>query len=176
MRLRASTSVVVFVIILVASNPSFPCRVNHPISPEEMVLKADVIVRATAESLIRPASVPNALPPDSAVRFKVEELIRGEMPEDHFDLRGALVESDDFNDHKPPYEFVRPDGRHGSCFATSYRAGAQYVLMLKRSEGHGYTVEWYPLGPVNEQLHSVQDPWLQWVRTQARRLPAQSSK
>jgi hypothetical protein len=54
------------------------------------------------------------------------------MPEERIDLRGALVETDDFNDLQVPYKFVRPDGRSGSCFATSYREGAQYLLMLKK--------------------------------------------
>jgi hypothetical protein len=30
----------------------------------------------------------------------------------------------------------------------------------------GYTVNWYALGPVNEQLRSANDPWVQWVRQQ----------
>jgi hypothetical protein len=147
---------------------SFPCSTTHPISPEEIVRKADIIVRATAESLVHAASVPNSYPPDSRIQFKVLEVVRGEMPEDRFELRGALVDTDDFNDLKPPYKFVRPDGRSGSCFATSYRAGAQFLLMLKGTKWRGYTVEWYALGPVNEQLHSAEDPWLIWVRAQAR--------
>jgi hypothetical protein len=105
--------------------------------------------------------------PDSTVRFKVLEVIRGEMPGDHFDLRGALVDTDDFNDQKSPYKFVRPDGRKGSCYATSYRTGAQFLLMLKSTQ-RSFTVEWYALGPVNEQLHSTDDPWLLWVRAQSR--------
>jgi hypothetical protein len=40
-------------------------------------------VRATAESLVYAASVPNSSDPDSRVRFKVQEVIRGEMSEDH---------------------------------------------------------------------------------------------
>jgi hypothetical protein len=147
---------------------SFPCSTTHPISPEEIVRKADVIVRARAESLVHAASVPNSYPPDSMVQFKVLEVVRGQMPEDRLELRGALVDTDDFNDLKPPYKFVRPDGRSGSCFATSYRGGAQYLLMLKGTKWRGYTVEWYALGPVNEQLHSAEDPWLIWVRAQAR--------
>lgn len=36
--------------------------------------------------------------------------------------------------------------------------------MLKRGEAGEYTVNWYALGPVNEQLESASDPWLLWVR------------
>jgi len=31
-----------------------------------------------------------------------------------------------------------------------------------------YTLGWYALGPVNEQLRSEDDPWVQWVREQVR--------
>jgi hypothetical protein len=147
---------------------SFPCRIGRPVSPEEVVRKADVIVRASAESLVRGASVSSSYQPDSRVQFKVLEIVRGRITGDRIDLRGALVDTDDFNDLQVPYKLVRPDGLSGNCFATSYRAGAQYLLMLKRIDSGGYTVEWYALGPVNEQLHSTVDPWLIWVRDEAR--------
>jgi hypothetical protein len=165
MIIRIGTS---FFAVLAFAICSFSCTINHPVSPEEVVRKADVIVRARADSLLQGASVPNAYPPDSRVQFRVLEIVRGQMPEERIDLRGALVETDDFNDLQVPYKFVRPDGRSGSCFATSYRKGAQYLLMLKKVNSGVYTVEWYALGPVNEQLHSTVDPWLIWVRDQAR--------
>ena len=84
-------------------------------------------------------------------------------------MSGELVDQDDFNDHKVPYTFVRPDGRHGPCYAISYRVGAQYLLMLKMRADGAYTVNWDSLGPVNEQLRSADDPWLVWVRKQTRR-------
>jgi hypothetical protein len=166
MNLKIATTTASFIALTCAA-VSFPCQRTHRVSPEEMVLKADVIVRARAERLVHPASIPHSSDPDSTVQFKVLETIRGEMPSDHFELRGALVNADDFNDMESPYNFVRPDGRKGSCYATSYRAGAQFLLMLKKAE-RGFTVEWYPLGPTNEQLHSTDDPWLIWVRAQAR--------
>jgi len=39
-------------------------------------------------------------------------------------------------------------------------------LVLRRTSGEIYTVNWYALGPVNEQLRSPNDPWLVWVREQ----------
>jgi len=57
-------------------------------------------------------------------------------------LPGYLVENDDFNDHAPPYNFVRPNGRRGSCFANSYRLGGQFLLLLKKRSSE-YTVNWY---------------------------------
>jgi hypothetical protein len=83
-------------------------------------------------------------------------------------LPGYLMDRDDFNDHEAPYSFVRPNGRSGSCFANSYRSGAEFLLMLRKRPSGDYTVNWYALGPVNEQLRSESDPWLLWVREQAK--------
>lgn len=83
-------------------------------------------------------------------------------------IPGTLSEGDDFNDHPPPYRFVRPGGRMGSCFANNYRVGAQFLLLLAKTKSGEYTPSWYALGPVNEQLHSESDPWLLWVRKQAK--------
>jgi hypothetical protein len=166
MNLRIAITTASF-LTLTSAVPTFTCTRTSPVSPEEVVQKADVIVRATAESLVQAASVPNSSDPDSTVQFRVLEIIRGEIPGYHFDLRGTLVDTDDFNDQQPPYKFVRPEGRGGSCYATSYRTGAQFLLLMKKTQ-RGFTVEWYALGPVNEQLHSTDDPWLLWVRAQSR--------
>jgi hypothetical protein len=84
-------------------------------------------------------------------------------------LPGYLVDRDDFNDQQPPYTFVRPGGRSGSCFANSYRSGGQFLLFLKKAKAGEPTVNWYALAPVNEQLHSDDDPWLLWVRDHAQK-------
>jgi hypothetical protein len=49
-------------------------------------------------------------------------------------------------------------------------------LMLKKKQSGGYTVNWYALAPVNEQLHSINDPWLLWVREQAKKQTVPSGK
>jgi hypothetical protein len=103
--------------------------------------------------------------PDSRIRFKVLETIKGAAIQELV-LPGYLVQRDDYNERPSPYNFVRPSGRAGSCFANSYRVGAQFVLALKRTQTDELTVNWYPLGPVNEQLHSESDPWLLWLREQ----------
>jgi hypothetical protein len=41
-----------------------------------------------------------------------------------------------------------------------------HKLLLKNNRDGELTVYWYALGPVNEQLHSLDDPWLLWVRKQ----------
>ena len=83
-------------------------------------------------------------------------------------LPGYLVDRNDFNELKVPYTFVRRGGRSGSCFANTYRQNAEFLLMLKRRDDGSYTVNWYALGPVNEQLRGKDDSWLLWVREQVR--------
>jgi hypothetical protein len=144
------------------------CSVGGRPSAVGMVREADVILRATPEYSVHAGSNPNSTDPDSRIQFKVLEVVRGEKP-DRLVLSGALVETDDFNDLPSPYDFVRPDGRRGSCFASSYRLGGQYLLMLKRNRDRELTIYWYPLAPVNEQLHSASDPWLLWVRQEAQK-------
>jgi hypothetical protein len=156
---------------LVASFPfcAVPCTRGSPVSSSAMVRQADVIARVVALEYAMPPSNPNVWTtgvPDSTIRFHVEEVIRGDWQPDLV-LPGYLVDRDDFNDHPSPYNFVRPGGRRGSCFANSYRKGAQFLLFLKKKQSGELTVNWYALGPVNEQLHSDNDPWLLWVREQA---------
>jgi hypothetical protein len=136
-----------------------------------MVKEADVIVRAIAKQYDVASKDPNSWTtgePDSRVRFEVLEVIRGKTLANLI-LPGYLSDEDDFNDHASPYNFVRPGGRHGSCFANTYRSGAQFLLVLKKKQSGELTVNWYPLGPVNEQLHSTTDPWLLWVRAEAQK-------
>lgn len=154
------------------ASASWACMAT--VTPNSVLIeKADAIVRVEAEGYAIPPAE-NGLRttgvPDSKVRFKVIEVVRGLSLSD-FDLPGYVVESDDFNDHAAPYKFVRPGGRSGSCYANSYRGGAQYLLFLQKREGGKLTVNWAPLSPVNEQLHSEEDPWLVWVRQQVNQLP-----
>jgi hypothetical protein len=165
-------------IAVILSMDAYPCQRADPVSSVDMVKQADVIVRVTAvEYAVSPRS-PNMRTtgePDSAIRFKVLEVIRGVMQPELI-LPGYLVDHDDFNDHNPPYNFVRPNGREGSCFANSYRLGAQFLLLLKEKQSEGFTVNWYALGPVNEQLHSTNDPWLLWVREQVQKQTVRNGK
>jgi len=106
---------------------------------------------------------------DSRIRFQILEVIRGKETTDDIILPGYLSNQDDFNDQAPTCSFVRPNGRAGSCYANTYRRDAQFLLVLKKSKDGEYMVNWYALGPVNEQLRSEDDPWLLWVRQEARR-------
>jgi hypothetical protein len=165
------TVVTACVAVMVCTVDAYPCKTALPVSNVDMVQKADAIVRATAEDYALAPRNPvtwTDLGPDSRIRFKVLEVVRGKIPADHLVLPGVLVDKDDFNDHASPYNSVRPEGRRGSCFASSYRSGGQFLLMLKKRSDGVLTVNWYPLAPVNEQLHSTDDPWLLWVRKQAK--------
>jgi hypothetical protein len=168
------TLILALAVVFLSVMDAYPCSLTHDVSSTEMVKNADAIVRATAVEYVKPPRrffpVWTSGEPDTTVRFKVLEVIRGTMPSELI-LPGYLGDSDDFNDHVPPYRFVRPGGRHGSCYANTYRVGAQFLLILQKKTSGEFTVNWYGLGPVNEQLHSSSDPWLLWVREQAKKQP-----
>ena len=155
--------------VLTCAAHGYACSVSRLALNTELVKNADMIVRAKAvEYAVAPGnpSMRTTGVPDSKVRFKVVERISGpEIPE--VQLPGYLVDDDDFNEQTPPYTFVRPGGRSGSCFANSYRTGGEFLLFLKKTNTGEMTVNWAALAPVNEQLHSDRDPWLVWVRKHA---------
>jgi hypothetical protein len=147
------------------------CSRVSPISIPEMIRRADAIVRVVAVEYKTPPDNPSSMTtgvPESTIRFSVLEIVRGSGIAKELILPGYLSNRDDFNDPASPYSFVRPDGRSGSCYANTYRTGGQFLLMLKNGTKDGdFTVNWYALGPVNEQLRSDSDPWLLWVREEA---------
>jgi len=148
------------------------CSVSGIVSNTDLVKRADSVVRATAVAYARPPQDPRIWTtgePDSRVRFDVIETIRGQALRDVI-LPGYLVDTNDFNDKPSPFTFVRPGGRRGSCWANSYRTGAEFLLFLVKTRAGEFTVNWAALAPVNEQLHSAEDPWLIWVREEARKL------
>jgi hypothetical protein len=157
---------------LLLSASCFACSVKSIPTPTELVGDADVIVRAVATEYQVPPADPNTRTTgvaNSVVKFTIVEVVRGRASS--VSLHGYLVQTDDYNDQKPPYRFVRPGGRAGSCFANSYKQGAEYLLFLKRARGSPeLTVNWAALAPVNEQLHGDSDPWLSWVRDEAKRI------
>jgi len=151
------------------STTAEPCSITRPVSPEEVVRGADAVVRVTAVEYARPPKDPTSWTtgePDSQVRFRTIEVLKGRDVPFVIVLPGYLVDDDDFNELKSPHTFVRRGGRSGSCFANSYRQNGKFLLMLKRQSDGSYTVNWYALGPVNEQLRGDGDAWLVWVRDQ----------
>lgn len=159
-------------LLLMISTTAEPCSIGRPVSPEDVVRGADAIVRVRAVQYVRPPQDPAVWTtgePDSQVEFRTIEILKGAPVPSTVVLPGYLVDRDDFNELKAPYTFVRPGGRAGSCYANSYRRNAEFLLMLKQRSDRSYTVNWYALGPVNEQLRNDGDPWLLWVRNQVSR-------
>ncbi len=132
---------------------SVPCSVERVLTAVELVDRADAIVRVKAlrfESRDRYGGV---------VVFAVQEALKGGVEDSVVTLRGSVDRYFGANDAKPPYEFVRPGGRRGSCFAEDYRIGAEYLVFLK-----GGTAYWAPLAAVNEEVSGPDDPWVWWVK------------
>jgi hypothetical protein len=143
--------VVGLVSTIAVSQRAFACERVGPVSPEEMVRQADAIVRAQAVGYAVPPGPANSNPP---LRFHVLEVIRGKDVPPELQLPGYASDRDELDD--------RPVNG-GFCYPRFYRIGAEFLLVMKQREAT-YTVEWYPLGPVNERIHSPDDPWLAWVR------------
>lgn len=152
--------------ILWAVEPALACKIAGKPSPIEMVAGAELIVRATAVEYAVPANGTSRTTGLPGIRFRVESVLKGTYQLPELVLPGFLTNQDDWNDLPSPYSMVRKHGRSGNCFANDYRQGSQFLLVLKLGSNKQYTVNWYPLGPVNEQLRSPDDPWLRWVREQ----------
>ena len=136
----------------------------------EVVQGSAVIVRARAVGYVTE--------PEShigSIRFSVSEVLRGQ-PLSELTLHGELVDRDDFNTGRVPYNSVRPNGLSGSCYAWQYKAGAEYLLMLSYLKSRELGLSPFPLEPVNEQLRSSEDAWLLWVRKQTKRWRPKSSR
>lgn len=156
--------------LLVCFLPTFvtsadACSRFSPISIDQMFFEADAIVRGTAVKYLRapkPNSYPTAMP-DATIEFRVEEVLSGRNVSGTLVINGYLSDKDDFNDRPVPYDFVRPLGRAGMCYASEYKKGAGFLLFLRKGDS-GFTPYWNALAPTNEQLKSARDPWLVWAR------------
>jgi hypothetical protein len=159
---------------LLGSGRSDPCSISSPVSPVEMVGRAELIAHVTAARYERPPEGRSRTNghPESRVLFEVIEVVKGDASVQSLSLPGYLSDRDDFNDRPVPYDFVRRNGRSGMCFANTYREGADHLLILTKGRDGAYRVDWYPLGPVNEQLRSHDDSWLVWVREQVTQEPS----
>lgn len=126
-----------------------------------LVDDTDVIVRAVAVDARIDPEDPNGI--WGQVRFQATETIRGVVGEAELEFFGRLVDQDDFNPGDVPYRIVRRAGQRGDCFAREYRAGREYLFLLRARNGN-LTPYWVPLAPTNEQIRDETDPWLEWVR------------
>jgi hypothetical protein len=165
-RMNFKTPILFFALMfLFGANVAYACRAVKP-TTTAMVEMAEIIVRAEAVKYVEePIGEIRTLnePSDATIRFKVKEVLKGDSVPSEIVLNGYLSDRNDFNDRKVPYDFVRPGGRGGSCGAYEYKKGAEFLLFLKKS-GEKFTVRWYALAPTNEQLHSSDDEWINWVR------------
>ncbi len=151
--------------------PAWPCTVIAPLpSPQALVGDADIIVRARVDAVV-PGGSPGGFGTSTNTRitFVVIDTLKGAPPTGSLQFNGISVNHDDPNDRPVPYDFVRPGGRGGNCFALEYRFGAEYLLLLKRSKADApegeLTPYWAALSPTNEQLFGGKDdPWYLWVR------------
>jgi len=146
-----------------------PCKVSEVLSPEQLVAQAtSIVVAIPIEYQKKPK------PPDEqfgSIKFDIKKVLKGEPSLKQVTVQGELTDKDDFNEGTVPYTSVRPSGKQGSCFAYYYKNGASYLLFLKEQNGSDehktkeLSPYWTPLAPVNEQLKSMDDPWLQWVES-----------
>jgi len=167
MEMRRRASVPLAIAALLTAVPALPCKRVGPVDPKETVRSAEVIVVASPRGYVRePTGEPDG-PGAGLVDFEVIEIIEGSSVPRRITLSGFLTAKDDFNDREVPYDLVRPGGRGGSCFATTYGKNGLFLLLLQVRDGD-YRVESDPLAPVNEQLHGKDDPWAEWVRAQVR--------
>jgi len=130
-----------------------------------LIADAEVIVRVRAVEADRTASSGNAVRP-VGVRFERLEILKAtdSIPRFVTVNPAVLTDLDEFNPQPVPYAIVRPSGRRGTCYATTYRRGAEYLLFMSRQLDWTLTPYWAPLMPTNEELRGPADAWLLWVR------------
>lgn len=138
---------------------------------------ADVIVRARADSMTSASEERRRYAVATDVHFTALEVVTG-VPPAELKFAGELVDADDYNNGAVPYRMVRPSGQRGSCFTYEYRAGAEYLLILRNAphaipliagaETPRLNPYWAPLAPLNEQVRGDDDPWVQWVKARFR--------
>lgn len=161
MRFSRTVAIVLAVGLAVQSAFAIACQTKRVVSPQELVAKADGIylVRAEGYDASYSPAVQGSVP---RIRFSVLARLKGKEPKALI-APGILVETDDPNDSPFPFDFVRPAGRRGMCFATEYKAGAAYLLLYRAG-----TPYWSRLAPTNEQVTGSADRWVVWVRNQVR--------
>ena len=150
-------------LLFLAASPSIACQVRKVDAPDALILRADAIYRANANEYVAPINI-NNLAKSALVTFTILETIKGPLKKS-IQFPGVVTELNDKNDMPVPYNFVRPAGRSGHCFATSYKIGQEYLLFIK-----GGTPYWSRLAPTNEEVAGKTDAWVVWARQNTARL------
>jgi hypothetical protein len=177
-RTVAIRSLLVIASMTCLASPAWPCSMAAPVvAGADLIRGAEVIARVRAEGTSIVPGRPrrrsdDVIGTETQVEFAVIDVLKGQLASATIAFNGVLQDRDDRNDRPVPYDHVRLGG-HAACFALGYRAGAEYLLFLRRTRNpqlaqpDDLTPYWSPLSPTNEQLFKgAQDPWLRWV-TQA---------
>ena len=88
------TTLFAWTFVLFMAGAAAPCEIGRPVSPSEMVVKADVIVRVVAVDYAMPPARSDIMTtgvPDSVVRFKVVQVLKGRTVPDEILLNGYLA-------------------------------------------------------------------------------------
>jgi hypothetical protein len=144
---------------LLAACSANACLLNAPPpSAETLIARADAIYLATAVGY---AGEPGKDGPgvDPRIEFSVQETLKGPKLA-RLDVTGRLTDQDDFNDEPAGSKrWIRQAGRTGSCFATRYRQGGRFLLLIRNGSPY-----WQALTPTNEQVTGPADPWVAWIK------------
>lgn len=133
------------------NRPVIACSPSHVETASEITDRAEVIllVKVPEEKIEQV----------SRIEMSVLEVIKGDFKNKTVAVQGQTAHYKGANDVPPPYDFVRPGGRLGDCFAADYKAGGQFLLFLRNGEVH-----WSPLAATNEEVSGTTDPWVLWVK------------
>ena len=149
-------------VLLSLNNKIMACESPVPLSPAMTYLyvikNADVIVRATAVESVEIKS--NGF---VGVKFKVDEVLKGDDIPSTLTFFGHLTDRDNYNNRPVPYQGISPSGNN-FCYAQDYKRGAEFLLLLRKDKSKIIDPYWKPYAPTNEQLHPENDAWLNWVR------------
>ena len=166
--IRMGLWVLVSTLSTILATPALACSVREMTSPEDLARQADGIYHVRAARYFAGPKPASSLPPGprpnvpSRIGFDVVATLKGPK-RTRFQFPALSSADDDFNPDPVPYAMVRPDGRHGTCFAVGYRVGGEYLLLLRKG-----TPYWSPLAPTNEQVTGPGDKWIGWVTKQVR--------
>lgn len=150
--------------LLLSARPSFACDVPFIRPVQEIVARAEVIVRARAvaeHNTAAPASS-EISPSSRQVEFSIIAMLKGTLNDRTMRVPGYLEDKDDWN---PDTRLTLPrPGSTLTCHAVNYRRGADYLLLLGHTpQTNSLTPYWVPLARTNEQVRGDDDPWLLWV-------------
>jgi len=162
-----------------APNRTTPCSlvvdIERPPTPQLLVADAALIVHARAEGLVEAAGTSEDIlaRTEHQVRFRVLSVLKGKFTGDELRFNGKIESQDDWNDQSVPYNFIRPGGREGNCYALRHKQGGEYLLLLNpvnpASAKPTWSPYWAALRPTNEQIRGADDPWLAWVAQQVKK-------